>query len=447
MNKIFIILKREFLTRVRKKSFIAMTLLGPVFIAAIFIIPLLLEKLEAEQIKHIGIIDESYILGKSIKNKDNLIFSTIENKTIDEVAENFANSGYYAVLFIPKNILQSNTAILYSNSNPDLNIKTYIGKTMEQSLEYAKLAYEGVAVEKILQIKSPVIIGCKKWTKDGQELEVTTSTKIQMGVIFGFVIYLFIFLYGVQVMRGVLEEKSNRIVEVIVSSVKPVQLMIGKIAGVGLVSILQFALWLMLTWTITSTAQVILFPERNIPSSQNPTAQTLGGDDIVTKSIQSIGEEEYAYTVDIFSSIKNVRWGVMLSSFFFYFIFGYLLYGSAFAAIGGALGEDSDTQQFVIPLTLPLFVTLLLIQVITYNPDGPIAFWLSIIPLTSPIAMMARIPFGVPMGQVFISGLLLITFVWFTTYFSAKVYKTGILMYGKKVSYREIFKWLTYKNK
>lgn len=447
MNKILLIFKREFLTRIRKKSFIVMTILGPLFIAAMFIVPLLLEKLEAEQVKHIGIVDESYILGKSLKNKDNIIFSNIENKTVEDMAKNFSNSGYYAILFIPKNILQSNTVIIYSNNNPDLNLKTYISKSLEQNIEYAKLVRIGVPIEKIFEIKNPVIIGYKKWTTDGQDVEVTTETKIQIGIIFGFIIYLFIFLYGVQVLRGVLEEKSNRIIEVIISSVKPIQLMIGKIAGIGAISILQFVLWIILTISITNVAQVIIFPERSIPTKENPTAQVLGGDDVVTRSLQNIGDEEYAYTVDIFASLKNVEWSVMFISFFFFFICGYLLYASAFAAIGGAIGNDSDTQQFVIPLTLPLFITLILIQVITHNPDGPTAFWLSIIPFTSPIAMMARIPFGVPIVEVLLSAAILIVTVFFTAYFAAKVYRTGILMYGKKVTYREIFKWLTYKNK
>lgn len=446
MNKIFLIIKREFLSRIRKKSFIVLTLLGPLFLAASLIIPLLLEKLEAEQIKHIGVVDESYILARSLKNKENIIFSEIKDKTLDEVADEFAASGYYAILFIPKNILQSGTAIIYSNNNPDLNLKTYISKTLEQNLEYAKLVKVGVPVEKIIQIKSPVFVGYNKWTDKGQDVEVSTETKIQLGIIAAFIIYLFIFIYGVQVLRGVLEEKSNRIVEVIISSVKPIQLMIGKIAGVGAVSIIQFILWLILTFTITNIAQVTLFPERSIPTKENPTAQLLGGDDAVTQSLQNIGDEEYQYTTDIFHAIKNVNWTIMIGSFLFFFIFGYLLYASAFAGIGGALGDDSDTQQYVLPITLPLFISLLLIQVITNNPDGPVAFWLSMIPMTSPIAMMARIPFGVPYIQVAASALILIISVWLTSFLSAKIYRTGILMYGKKISFRELLKWLTYKN-
>ncbi len=442
MNKILLIFQREFLTRVLKPSFIVMTILGPIIIAAIFIVPLWLQKIESKQIKRIAVIDESTILAPTLRSTENVVFVDLGKTSLDDAQKTFAQSGYYAVLFIPKNIMQSYAVQIFSNRQPDFGLKLYVSKLIEKDLESLKLLKSQVSPDLLKGVQTPIYVQTIKWTSDGKEVEVTMEMKLIIGLVAAFIIYIFIFLYGTQVMRGVVEEKVNRIVEIIISSVRPLQLMIGKVVGIMAVGLTQFAVSILLTFTIVWTAQVVLFPEPVAPSIQNPTASIESG---MMKQVQALGQDEYHYALDVFDSVSNVNWTVMFSSFLFFFIFGYLLYASMFAAVGSAIDNESDNQQFVIPLTVPMVITLFMIQIILNNPDGSIAFWMSMIPLTSPIAMMARIPFGVPYWEVVMSALILISSFLLMAWLAAKVYRTGILMYGKKASLRELIKWIRYK--
>jgi len=441
MNKIKLIIQREFITRVTKRSFFVMSIVGPLLIAGIFIIPLWLQKLESKQVKNIAVIDESGILSPTLKNTENVRFHNLKNTTLEDAQRWFNDSSYYAVLFIPKNILNANTLQLFSNRQPDFGLKIYVAKLVEKDLESLKLMKKDVARDVLKSVQTPIFVQTIKWTKDGSEVEVTMEMKVIIGFVSALLIYLFIFMYGTQVMRGVIEEKVNRIVEIIISSVKPLQLMVGKIVGIMLVGLTQFVIWIFMTFIVIWLAQVMLFPEPAVPTEANPTA-TL--DSKMIQQVQALGQDDYQYALDVFDSVSNVNWPVMLGSFLFFFVFGYLLYASVYAAVGSAVDTETDTQQFMLPVTAPMVISLVMVQVIINNPDGSIAFWMSMIPLTSPIAMMARIPFGVPYWQVGLSAFFLVASFGLLSYLAAKVYRVGILMYGKKTTYGELFKWLRY---
>jgi ABC-2 type transport system permease protein len=251
---------------------------------------------------------------------------------------------------------------------------------------------------------------------------------------------MFIFIFGAQVLRGVMEEKTSRIIEVMASSVKPFQLMMGKIFGIAMVGLTQFLLWVILTFTIVSVFQISFADQ--MPQQDVRMAITQPGMDMNVASQQM----DNAQITKVFEIIESIQYDVILLSFLFYFLGGYLLYAALFAAIGSAVDSESDTQQFMLPVTLPLFLGFIVANIAVYDPDGKIALWFSMIPFTSPVVMMARIPFGVPIGQIWISAVLLIIGFIFTTWFAARIYRTGILMYGKKVNYRELWKWITYRN-
>lgn len=443
MNKTWLIIKREFVTRARKKSFIAMTLLGPFLLAAIIIVPLWLEKLDSQQVKHVGIIDDSQIFATTMQNKGNVQFSNLEGVNIDQAEKIFAESGYYAVLFIPKNVVNSRKTILYSDHPADFGLEVLIAKQLEKDIERLKLVKSRVPENLLASVDSPINVVSAKWNEAEGAAQVSRQTKQQIGIIATMIIYIFIFIYSSQVMRGIVEEKTNRIVEIIISSVRPVQLMMGKIIGIGALGLMQFVVWMVLSFTVVAVAQVTLFPEREMPTMQNPTASL--ADSQAVKTAMAVDAQGVDYALNLFDSVRNVNWTVMLGSFMLYFIFGFLLYSSIFAALGALVDNQTETGQFMVPVTIPLFISLMMMQVVVNNPSGPVAFWLSIIPFTSPISMMARIPFGVPFWEVALSlGLLIATF-YITVLGGAKVYRTAILLHGKKISFGEVLRWLRNK--
>jgi ABC-2 type transport system permease protein len=443
MNKISIIIHREYVTRVKRTSFFVMSIVGPLLIAAIFIVPLWLQKLESAQVKNIAVIDESGILVSTLKSTENVVFTDMGKMTLDEAQKGFAKSEYYAVLFIPKNILNSTAVQVFSNRQPDFGLKQYIAKLIERDLETLKLLKSNVNPDLLKAVQTPIFVQTIKWTSDGSEVEVTMEMKTIIGTVASVLIYMFIFFYGSQVMRGVVEEKVNRIIEIIISSVRPLQLMIGKITGIMLVGLTQFALWIVITFSVVWMAQVTLFSEPAVPTITNQTATI---DTKVMAQVQALGQDDYQYALDIFGSVSNVNWTLMIVCFLFFFVCGYLLYAAMFAAIGSAVDSETDTQQFVMPITIPMIISLVMIQVILNNPDGSIAFWMSMIPFTSPIAMMARIPFGVPIWEVVLSSSILIATIILMAKLAAKIYRTGILMYGKKITFRELAKWIRYNS-
>ncbi len=441
MNNIRLIFKREFSTRIRNKAFILMSLLGPLLMTAVLVIPMLVEKLQNEEIKHIAIIDETNILGDLVEDFETYKFTSLPNANLEDVRKNLASSGYNAVLFLPKNIYSSNNAIIYSNVWINDGLRAYVSYSLRRYLESLALRKENVSAETIKRISTPVFVSVQKWNEDGTYIDEEDSFTQKAGISFGaaMMIYLFIFIYGVLVLRGVLEEKTSRVVEVIVSSVKPIHLMFGKILGIGTAGLVQFVIWVALTVAMVYGAQIILFPEMYnpipLPEMGQAIGQTAQGSTLISQDAQ-----DWGYAFDLFKNLQGINWSVMIGAFAVFFVFGYILYASIFAAIGGIIGQDTDSQQFVLPVSLPLVLSIVLLQGIISNPQGDLSFWLSIFPLTSPVVMLARVPFNPPLWEVGLSVLVLIVSCYAMGWISAKMYKAGILHYGKKMSFRSIIK-------
>jgi ABC-2 type transport system permease protein len=425
-----------------------MTILGPVLFAAFMIVPAWMATMEDKEVRTIAVIDSTNIFYKILPETEFIKFDYPEGISLRELQNNIENSPYSAVLFIPHNILASNTTILYSNKQPGMSVTMHIENSIEKEIERQKLKANNIDnLDEILKsVKTDIDLRNIIWSENGKEKESNTGLAMGIGYGSGMLIYFFIFMFGAQVMRGVIEEKTNRIVEVIVSSVKPFQLMMGKIVGVGLVGLTQFVLWVILTFAFVGGVQKILFPEL----SKTPTEQVLSQDIMSSQQIDpskiSFNEPKPQMMEKIFSSLGNVNYVLILGMFVFFFIGGFLLYASFFAIIGSAVDNEADTQQFMLPVTLPLIFGIFVMINTINNPHGPLAFWFSIIPLTSPIVMMVRIPFDpAPWEIILSSAILIITFIG-STWMAGKIYRTGILMYGKKVSYSELWKWLRYKS-
>lgn len=447
MNKISLIIQREYLTRVKKRSFIVLTFLGPLLMASIWIVPIYLSSL-GQETKIISVLDETGVFFDKFTGDENMQFVQAVPQ-LKAAKENLNKMGNYALLYIPKPDLHiPNTAVIYSEKQASLDVKNYIKGVMKKEIEAQKLASHGIDPQTLLSIKTNVFISSIKIDGSGKEEKTSTEISMAVGMFSAILIYFFIFLFGAQVMRGVIEEKTSRIIEVIISSVKPFQLMMGKILGIALVGFTQFTLWVILTSTlvfgfqyvyqdelkafqnnqVTETSQG-LFPETPV-ETQKPITETPAQD------------ENIGFFID---ALLAIDYAVILGSFLFYFLGGYLLYAALFAAVGSAVDSEADTQQFMMPITVPLILSIVMAQLIINDPHGSVAFWMSMFPLTSPIIMMLRIPFGVPYWEILVSGILLVIGFIFTTWVAAKIYRTGILMYGKKVNYKELWKWLFYK--
>lgn len=444
MNKINIIILREYLTRVKKKSFIVMTILGPILIASIWVLPIVLMKVSTEE-RTIQVLDETGVFAQRFTDTRNLNFVNI-SMDIETAKNNLHKSGDYALLWIPRTELSvPSTGILYAPGQASLEVTSHIRNVMRNEVESLKLEATGVDPEILRSIKTNIVINTIKIDKSGAEEKSFTEVSMILGPVAGILIYMFIFIFGAQVMRGVMEEKTNRIVEVIISSVKPFQLMMGKIVGVALVGLTQFMLWVVLTLGIVTvlTATVINTDELT-KSEQIYTGQGKVLDPEQLRDIAEQAEAQDTMSVQIFEAIRSINYVVMIGGFLFFFLGGYLLYAALFAAIGSAVDNETDSQQFMLPVTIPLVLSLVLLGMIINNPNGAVAFWFSIIPLTSPIIMMVRLPFGVPVWEVALSATLLVGGFLAATWLAAKIYRTGILMYGKKVNYAELWKWLRY---
>lgn len=450
MNKISVIIKREYFTRVRKKSFIIMTILAPLLMAAIIIVPTVLMMNQKGDFKKIAVIEEKSDLFKDvIKNTKDAEFVYLKDVRIEDIKNTFEQNGYYGILYISPEIINIPNAIqLISKKQPPIGLLEHIERTLEKEIEKQKLmAYNIGNLDEIMKnIETNVSIQTILKDESGNLKETSTGISMALAYIFGLLMYMLVFIFGSQVMRGVIEEKTSRVVEVIISSVKPIQLMMGKIIGIALVGLTQFLIWVILTAGITSVIKSVIIDKSGITEiSQSIPRNLMEGNQIVADNTktENISPELKEFT-KLFDSAMNQPWLLIIFSFIFYFITGYLLYASVFAAIGSAVDNETETQQFMLPVTIPILLGLMVAMGTMQNPESPLAFWCSMIPLTSPIVMMARIPFGVPYWQIGLSMLLMVvTFLGFV-WMAAKIYRTGILMYGKKTSWKEMWKWLRY---
>lgn len=441
MNKIWLVIQREYLTRVRKKSFIIMTILGPILMAAFYALLILVAISEEEKEHRVMVVDTSPVkLGDALKSynirrPNSKLRFVWKYDNYNQARDSIYKEDYSSILFIPRDpVAHPAGMFLAFKERPSLSIKNAIEIELEKIIEEQKLLMYNIdpAVFDSIRVKVNLFEKKIKETDTGVREEVEfAEQKYVVSFISGMLIYIFILMYGVQVLRGVMEEKSNRIVEVIVSSVKPFQLMMGKIIGIALVGLTQFLIWVVFSGVVITVISLAFAPSV-MEQVQSGTIQTQA----------EIGGMQVGSMLELFQ-ITNLP--VMIGMFIFYFLGGYLLYSSLFAAVGSSIDSESDSQQFMLPITMPLIFSIAIGQSVLNNPEGPLAQLFSFIPLTSPIVMMVRIPFGVAYWELAISALLLIGGFLLTTWIAARIYRTGILMYGKKVTYKELWKWLWYK--
>lgn len=440
MNKLGIIIKREYLTRVKNKSFLIITFLGPIFFVALMIAPALLalnsDKMESK--KAIAVLDETGWFDQKFDNTEtNTFVYHDENENIDSLKKLVFEDIYDAILYIPGTSLNVPVnAKLYSDKQISMTLSSYIENTMKKEVEHKKLLASGIDPDIVKSANTNINVTNIRMDSENKEETRYTELESIIGFVLAFVIYFSIFLFSSQVLRSVIVEKTNRIVEVIISSVKPFELMMGKIIGNALVGLTQFTAWIVLTLAIYFFASgIILGPELMSPTGT-----------VMTEEISNLAETTEAQDImlEAVNMIQTINFSAILWSFLFYFLFGFLLYAALFAAIGGMVDNETDSNQFITILTIPLILAIICSPAMMENPESGLTLWLSMIPFTSPIAMMIRIPFGVPYMQLGISIILLIhTFV-LMTWIAAKIYRTGILMYGKKPTWKEIWKWLKY---
>lgn len=403
-----------------------MTLLTPLFMIGIFVIPTLLAYNNEEK-STVAIIDENSFDNLDFTSNKTIEYKKLQNVDFEQNKSSLVNT-YDFVLYIPKadSLNQIENSIeIYSEAQMSLSIKNIIENQIDKQLTNIYLVNNGIDLNKIKDSESNTRLNTFVVDDNGENTAGNSEASFGIGLLGGFLIYIFIFMYGTMVMRSVIEEKTNRIVEIIISSVKPFELMLGKIISVALVGLSQFAMWIILGLIFLLIANGFLSTDIDITS---------------------MSANEGVLASEISSSFTGLPIKSLLITFLIYFIGGYLLYGSLFAAIGSASDQETDSQQFIVPITIPLILSFILVQVVIDNPHSGMAYWLSMVPFTSPIIMIARIPFGVPIHELILSISLLILGFLFTTWLASKIYRVGILMYGKKISYKELLKWLRYKD-
>lgn len=452
MNKISLIIQREYLTRVKKRSFVVMTILGPILLASLFIIPIYLAQMQSGDVKKIAVIDDSGLYKPAFQDSE--AYDYIFMKTsLDSVKKNLPDSDLYGVLYIPKTeVALPETAAFYATQHPTMEVKNHLKSLMEKRLEKLKLRAEGIDQKTLASINTNVNFSSIKINESGEEEKSYAEVATAVGFFGAIVIYFFIFMFGSQVMRGVIEEKTSRIIEVIISSVRPFQLMMGKIIGIAMVGLTQILLWVVLTFgiymafTATFSETIDFRQQQEMAMQSQEMTNQLGMNSGDNPQSQVKKTEINPQVNQVFDVIQSINFPLIIGSFIFFFLGGYLMYSALFAAIGSAVDNETDTQQFMLPITVPLILSIIVAQFVVQNPEGPLSFWLSIIPLTSPIIMMIRIPFGVPIFDMSLSVILLILGFIATTWLAGKIYRTGILMYGKKVDYKELWKWIKYRS-
>lgn len=439
MNKVLLVIKREFLTRVKKKSFIVMTILGPVLMAALMLTIFLIPQIKDTDEKEVLVADATGLFADQIQDTEYIKYTVVPFTLADSLKGKIISGDSYALLYIAGEKGEEPAKVtLYSEKQLSIETQSGIRRQLESLIERKRLIdYDIENIDEILEsLKANVSIATVRWEKSGEEKESHTGILMGVAYIASFAIYMFIFMFGNMVMRGVIEEKSSRIIEVIISSVKPFQLMLGKILGIAAVGLLQFAIWILLTFGLVTVATSMMAGDiQQVATEQAAAIEQTGGG---VASMFSGGS--------LSSMLSGIPFVSIIVSFLLYFLGGYLLYAALFAAIGSAVENEADTQQLVIPVTIPIIIGFIIMLHSFQYPDSPLSFWASMIPFTSPMVMMARVPFGVPMWELVLSITLLFATFILITWFTAKIYRVGILMYGKKPSLKEMMRWISYKD-
>ena len=434
MKNIYLITKREFLTQVKKKSFIILTILAPLLMVGFgVLIGFMFKANEAEY--HFDVVDKSGLFAGQLKSTKEITYTFLPANTENALVKNLKElKGTDGLLIIPElkatdfDALESGTKLL-TNKKIGMDTKSFVSADLSNILKKEKIKQLGIKEDRIVNLdKNFKLISQNVTESDKPESDLAFGIKTALSMGLMYVVFMFIIIYGVRVMRSVLEEKNNRVVEIIISSVKPFELMMGKILGVTLVALTQFTVWI----AMTVTAAIVLNTgfsamQKNIPAGEEGVLKNL--------DIQQIATE-------VSHILLDMNYVGIIGVFVFFFLFGYIFYSSMYAAIGSAVDNETETQQFTLFAVVPLMLGLYGSFTIMNNPDGPMAFWLSIIPFTSPVAMIARIPFGVPLWEILLSIFLLIASTLLMVFIASKIYRVGILMYGNKATLKEIWKWI-----
>lgn len=454
-SKFFLVAQREYLTRVRKKAFIVLTLAVPLLIAAFGFFMVKIVQSDDDNTDVVEVRDESGLgLAARLVSTPQLQFVP-SNVPLAQGKKAFQKAEHAGLLYLPAGLNpdEPKGVQFFGKGNISLRKQVSVESALNKAFSELKMQKSGLTEEQLNRLKAKVDLQAVSLDETGKEED--SNALVTSGLSYGLalLIYLFIFIYGVQIMRGIGEEKSSRIMEVMLSSVKPFDLMMGKIIGIAAVGLTQFLLWGILSTGATSVISSLATDTNNPKTEMVATANRSAGSaeqstgERFDKQIDKVGEQAPGGAISkAFDSLGKLPIGTILFGFIVYFLGGYLLYGALFGAIGAAVDDQTDTQQFMFPVTAPLVLSYIVsITVILRNPDGPLAFWMSMIPLTSPIAMVVRLPFGVPLWQLGLSIALLIAGFIGTVWLAARIYRVGILMYGKKVTYREMSKWMFYK--
>ncbi len=424
-----------------KKSFILLTFLTPLLLVGMIGLIVWMGGIKDDNIKKIIVIDQTNLYKDLLKSNESYSFEYVD-KQIDTYKNNPDQIKQITALLYINGDLSKNpeAAVLYSEKQVNMELKGYIAGQLNKYVEEQKLAAYNIPDLKQMVEKSRTDIDLKtiKWGEGGKEKEGSAELAMIIGMITAFIIYMFIVIYGAQVMSGVVQEKTNRIVEVIISTVKPFELMMGKIIGIALVGLTQVFMWALLTVVISMVAGTLI--GKNIDADTLQQVSQMQQMGMQPTSTQNLPPE----LQNLFSALTGLDFVKIGGLFILYFLGGYLLYASLFAAVGSAVDNETDTQQFSMPIMLPIIFAIYAGIFSAENPDGPLAFWCSMIPFTSPIVMMVRLPFDVPVWQIILSLSILILSFLGTTWVAAKIYRTGILMYGKKITWGEMWKWLKY---
>ena len=450
LRNIKTIISREYMTRVKKKSFLLITFLGPIFFAAIAVLPSIIMFMAEDKGKQIAVIDNSGIVLEKLTDSQAVSYVDYTGSDADSVKSNLSSIGLDALVVVSPldTVARSVSVAAYSESPLSVDLKERISGQVDEAVEEYRIAlYDVGDLKQIMQdVKSDISISTYTLGEDGEEKISSSEVYMIISLILSMIIYFFIAMFSGLVMQSVIEEKASRVVEVLVSSVKATELMFGKIIGVACVALTQFLLWIVLTVVLVSGISAFV----GLDSMMSDPAQTeqmmdmagqMGG--VEMEQVTAVAQDGELGAV--MSTLKDINYGQMIFGFMIYFVLGYLLYASFFAAIGSAVENEADTQQLQMPVTIPLMIGFFIAFYAFKAPDSAVVFWGSMIPFTSPIVMLARIPFGVPMWELALSIAILVgTFV-ACGWASAKIYQIGILMFGKKTTFKDLWKWLKQK--
>lgn len=436
MNHLSLIIKREYLNKVKNKSFIIMTFLTPIIMIGLIVLISYLSQLNTDKVNTISILDESGLFTQLFEETENTKYQILTNISLSEAKTKVETAENYGLLYIPKTetIAElSKKIIFYSEDSPSITVIEKIEDVIEDKVNIISLQQAGINAAKIKELR--IRISPKLETFKGEETSKMGSIiKLIFGGAAGYLLFMFIVIYGNMIMRSVIEEKTSRIIEVIISSVKPIKLLLGKIIGTSLAGLTQFITWMVLLGVLSTIVSVIF----NIDTTAMPLAQ----EGMIPQGSEAQMQE---IVQKLFMEVNQLPIANLVIMFIFFFIGGYLLYASLYAAIGAAVDNETDTQQFMIPILMPLIIGMYVgFFTVIDNPHGIVSQIFSYIPFTSPVIMLMRIPFGVPIWQQILSLIILFATFIGTVWFAAKIYRVGILMYGKKPSYRELVKWLKY---